>query len=232
MLTVKILFVHIERKKEGRKGADWTQLLEKSDGIVSEAVERMKGTQKSAQVSVQTRKRKLYHRVLRTLSKHRSTASLPPFSIPNTIYHIAQKKVHQHFNLREHSARVNRIFSVDFSFNFNFNPFTEFECLIRFRIKQSNIQRLVPILGSPLNETTTFREKYSVSAILAICLLRRPLLSPCRWDDFEELFGNHGAQLSTIFWEAAEHLMDARLHLITLPIEYEFFSKRVSEYKH
>ena len=60
-------------------------------------------------------------------------------------------------------------------------------------------------------------------------MLRR-LTPPARWRDLEELLGNHGLQLLEIFWEALEHFIDVKNHLITSPISADFIQPRLAGY--
>ena len=60
-------------------------------------------------------------------------------------------------------------------------------------------------------------------------VLRR-LASPARWSDLEDLFGQHASELSEIFWEGLENLIDAHLHLISEPINQCFLASRAEIY--
>lgn len=49
--------------------------------------------------------------------------------------------------------------------------------------------------------------------LITLMILKR-LSSPYLWGEFEELFGKHASQLSTMFWEGMEALIVRRSHLI------------------
>lgn len=60
-------------------------------------------------------------------------------------------------------------------------------------------------------------------------MLRR-ITTPSCWMDMEMMFGLHGAQLSEIFWEFIEDILESRTHLITASIDEHFLTSRASMY--
>ena len=84
-----------------------------------------------------------------------------------------------------------------------------------FRCTKDDFLRLVPVLGWPQALKHTKRNRYSVTPLLATCVVLQRLASPIRWATVQTLYGKHSPQLSEIFWEAIEQLLELRLHLIT-----------------
>eukprot|EP00171_Calliarthron_tuberculosum_P005259 IDg5259t1 len=96
------------------------------------------------------------------------------------------------------------------SFDFNFNAFSEGESLHQFRFRKEDVLRMCEAVAWPSSRTHTERNRYSVSPLLATCVLLRRLASPTRWRDVEVMFGKPAEHLSEIFWEALERFMDVR----------------------
>lgn len=97
---------------------------------------------------------------------------------------------------KEETVRLNLrelIFAIDFSFNFN--HFTEVDCLIKFWFTKSDIDHLIPVLAWTLNKTHTKRNRYGTSPILSACVVLRRLAAPARWTDCIRLFGKWKAHL-------------------------------------
>ena len=90
--------------------------------------------------------------------------------------------------------------------------------------------RLVAVMGWPSSRTCTRRNRYSCNPLIATCVILRRLAAPARWSDLEELFGKHASQLSEIFWEGLECLLNAREHLLTGPICPNFMGTRLAGY--
>lgn len=83
-----------------------------------------------------------------------------------------------------------------------------------FRFTVHEIQsRLVPFVASG-EKVRTGRNRYWCDSILATCVVLRRLASPARWVDLEVYFGKHRSQLSEIFWEALEGMIDKRRRLV------------------
>lgn len=104
------------------------------------------------------------------------------------------------------------------------------ECLVHFRLKKPDIYRLVNVMTWPHYKNKTRHGRNLVTQILNICIMFRRLASPCRRADIEKNFGKHTSQLSTIFWEVIERLLDTKLYLFTSAIYRNFMSTRLKEY--
>ena len=74
------------------------------------------------------------------------------------------------------------------------------------------------------------RNRYACSPLLVTCVILRRLSSPCRWRDMKLLFGRHGGQLSKMFWEGIEQMLETRVGLITGPIQSSFVCNRAPVY--
>lgn len=153
-----------------------------------------KGCLKDQRITCITARKVAYSHVLQTIARRRSSTTT------TTLMSIAKRYVRERVNYSNHYNRANNIFSIDFTFNFN--RFSESECLLYFRFCKEDIERLVSVFGWPSEKTRTSRGRYCVTPILSVCIILRLLASPCRWGDIEELFGKHGPQLSTVFWES------------------------------
>ena len=71
---------------------------------------------------------------------------------------------------------------------------------------------------------------YMCSLLLVTCVLLRRLTTTECWRDMEMLFGKHGGQLSEIFWEGLESLLEDRQHLVLSDIDSTFFSEKAELY--
>ena len=125
-------------------------------------------------------------------------------------------------------ARCNRISFADFTFNFN--RFSNLECVSNFRFRKDDIPRISHAIDWPTTLTHTKRNGFGVTPILAACILLRRFASPCRWSDVEEFFGKHASHLSEIFWETLEQFLDKRLHLLMGPIGKQFVARKAPVY--
>eukprot|EP00171_Calliarthron_tuberculosum_P004409 IDg4409t1 len=70
------------------------------------------------------------------------------------------------------------------------------------------------------------KNRYSVSPLLAACVLLRRMATPCRWRDLELQFGKHASQLSEIFWEGIEAFLAARLYLLDSNLSAQYISSK------
>ena len=131
-------------------------------------------------------------------------------------------------NLSMNLNRRNRISLTCFSFNFN--RFSEAECLNWFRFRKGDIIRLVDVAAWPQAKRSTSRNQYHTSPLLRTCVILRRLASPGRWADLEEFFGKHGPQLSEIFWEGMERFLEVRRHLLFGDIYQEFIEAKAEKY--
>ena len=110
-------------------------------------------------------------------------------------------------------CRSNRLSTAQFSFNFN--VFSDAECLSLFRFAKRDISRVTIALAWPENQNHTKKNRYAVTPLLTTCIVLRRLSSPSRWTDMEIMFGKYAAQLSEIFWESLEHFMKRRECLLS-----------------
>eukprot|EP00171_Calliarthron_tuberculosum_P009482 IDg9482t1 len=85
-------------------------------------------------------------------------------------------------------------------------------------------------LSWPSEQTHTTLNRYSVSPISSTCIFLRRLCTPSRWRDMELFFGKHASHLSETFWEAIEHLMEARSHLVTGEISVEYIHHQAARF--
>ena len=93
-----------------------------------------------------------------------------------------------------------------------------------------DIVKLVPILGWPDNQTATSRSRYSVSPILATCILLRRMAVPDRWEELCKRFGKHPSQMSEIFWENIDKFMECRGNLLLEPVPQEYLASRAQTF--
>ena len=110
-------------------------------------------------------------------------------------------------------CKSNRISTAQFSFNFNM--FSDAECLSLFRFTKRDISRVIIALAWPENQNHTKKNRYAVTPLLTTCIVLRRLSSSSRWTDMEIMFGKYAAQLSEIFWESLEHFMKRRECLLS-----------------
>lgn len=104
------------------------------------------------------------------------------------------------------------------------------QLLLLFRVCRSELCEMVEAVGWPDDMNKTSRNEYKTCPLLTTLVMLRRLASPCRWSDIECIFGKHSSQLSEIFWEGVENLMDKRAHLLTGPVSTEFIQVHASRY--
>jgi hypothetical protein len=88
----------------------------------------------------------------------------------------------------------------------------------------------MPAIAWPAHRFASTRNRYSVTPLLATCIVLRRLSTPCRWRDLEPLFGKHTSQLSEIFWECIENFLSIRENLITGELHRGFLADNASRY--
>lgn len=147
---------------------------------------------------------------------------------PQTLGMLAERYIGERKNVQNHVILKNEIYNIDFSFNFN--RFTDLECLLLLRFRKKDIVRLIPVIAWPVLKLHTSRNRYAVTPILATCILLRRLATPARWTDLIRLFGKWPPQMSEIFWESLEHMLHYRKHLITDSIGSDFMRQRAEMY--
>lgn len=133
-----------------------------------------------------------------------------------TLYSTPWHKVRILRQLREQEvdrslslARSNRISCC----TFNFNLFSDEECMRNFLFRRSELPDLMKLIG--WTSGSTGRNRYSCKQIAAACILARRLAYPCGWSEVEEMFGMRASALFEVFWEASIFLYDSRSHLVT-----------------
>lgn len=167
--------------------------------------------------------------ILQVLGKRRLTARNSSFTrtpVFITVAENVQKLTQEYQGL---ISRSNRISSS--SFYFNFNAFTDSDCIRQFRFKKRDVLELVSALRFPNQFYSTSRNRYSTSGLLSTCVLLRRLSSAMNWNDMELMFGKHGSHLFEIFWEAVQKALDERGHLLhTSVLPSLFFKNRLQLY--
>lgn len=71
-------------------------------------------------------------------------------------------------DFRGHMRRTKLISLTQFSFNFN--SFTDADCLHHFRFSKADVIKIVPVIGLPELQWHTNRGRYSVSPLLSTCI--------------------------------------------------------------
>lgn len=188
----------------------------------------VRGRQKDYRTSLLRRQKVHLQVALCHSARRRSRFEDSEFCQTKTTVALAVKFSHALTDYHFSMMRNKRISELDFSFNFN--AFTNLDCLHHFRFEKRHVSDLVSVMGWPPTKLRTTRNRYRVTPILATCTVLRRLSAPARWRDLEELFGKHGPQLSEIFWEAVEFFLDARKHLVTAAISQQFIAERAELY--
>ena len=96
---------------------------------------------------------------------------------------------------------------------FNFNAYTDEECLMDFCFRQSELPISMKIIR--WDRRRTKRNGYVCDSITATCLSARRLSSPCRWADLEKMFDMHTSALIKIFYGTINELSSGKKHLMT-----------------
>ena len=99
--------------------------------------------------------------------------------------------------LREYNFQLRRSLRISItSFDDHRFPFMSDNVLLSlFRFRRDDIMRVVQVMSWPLNRKRTKRNRYSVTPLLATCVVLRRLASATRWRDLEEVFCRHTSQL-------------------------------------
>jgi nuclease HARBI1 len=82
----------------------------------------------------------------------------------------------------------------------------------------------------PAHRCASKRNRYSVTPLLATCIVLRRISTSCRWRDLELLCGKHTSQLSEIFWECIENFLSIRENLIYGELHSGFLADNASRY--
>lgn len=137
---------------------------------------------------------------------------------------MARRAAMLRHHLREIVSRSARIALKDF----DLNDYDERRALRDFRFLTSEIRtKLVGFFA--WNKSRTDRNRYKCDGLLATCVVLRRLASPARWEDLAEDFGKFPGQLSEIFWESLERMLEVRGHLV-LNWRDDLMSRRAAMY--
>lgn len=104
------------------------------------------------------------------------------------------------------------------------------QLLLLFRVCRAELPLIVEAVGWHDELLRTKRNEYGTCPLLTTLIILRRLASPCRWADVEGIFGKHCSQLSEIFWEGVENMIERRGHLLTGPISTDFMHQHASKY--
>lgn len=85
-----------------------------------------------------------------------------------------------------------------------FPTLSDFKCLYLFSFGKKGTGELLRHFRWDLN-VTKLNKYYEKGNTVLFVVLRR-FVSPCRWEDLEEIFGKKGPVLSEIFWEGVKFL--------------------------
>jgi len=185
--------------------------------------------QKDHQVSKLRDRLDTWQAVFKLISKRRLQGLKSSFTQTTTLIGIAEKLKHLKTEYSRLIGRSNRISTS--SFAFNFNSFSDSECLRQFRFRKADIVKLINALGLDDNYWSTSRNRYMTSGLLTTCVILKRLSSPMNWADLEIMFGKHSSQLSEIFWEGVESVMNKRGHLLRETVlSSAFFQSRFDFY--
>lgn len=98
-----------------------------------------------------------------------------------------------------------------------------------FRFNHDGIKVMVTFLSWSLQKLRTSTSRYSVTPLLATCIILRRLCTPCRWSDLEMTFFKHASQLSEIFWDGIVSFVDDRKLLLSGPIPSSYISPKAAD---
>lgn len=185
-----------------------------------------RGRQSDHSVTIAALRFRKWRFALRTIAPRRLRAPASIYGSTTALLFCVKGYAAQRKEYSRYIQRSNRISLSEFSFNFN--SLTDSCCLSLFRFTKKDIGRLVTAVGWV--GFLTERNRYSCSPLLVACVILRRLTTPSRWRDLEFLFGRHGAQLSEIFWEGVEQMLEDRCDLITGPINSSFLANRAHIY--
>lgn len=191
----------------------------------------MSGRQKDYQTEKVTKQKQVNDVILQVITRARlghvtgafhGVVALDGLAVVCRRFLSERNKTIAHLDNREHNFAT--------AFAFNFNSFSHFYCLIQFRFTKKNTLRLLPVLLQSPEKHHTKGNRYGISPILAARIILRLIASPTRWTDCERMFEKWASQLTEIFWEGIEHFVDARLYLITDPIDKQFIKRNGKMY--
>ena len=119
-------------------------------------------------------------------------------------------RAHQEYsNIERLKIRTRHVRSV----YFNLNVLSDHQCLTDFRFKKKDIGLLCEMVDWP---GVTVRNEYRCDRVTAICSFLYRLAITCRWYDHELKFGHFTSQLSEVFWEHVELVVEKYGHVLTL----------------
>jgi len=161
------------------------------------------------------------------LWRRRRTSTTSAFPQTATLLALGSRVCREMVESERIQARAYRISTTDF--NFNFNAMGDGECLINFRLIESDVIRIMKAVAWPPTKYRTERNGYRVDPLLATCVVLHHVSSPARWVDLEEFFGKWSA-LSEIFWESLEAMVDTNGRRLLMEGSMEMMTKRASAY--
>lgn len=111
-----------------------------------------------------------------------------------------------------HDVRRIRLRSLQMKTHyFNLNAFSNEQALRDFRFRVCDIPTISDVTGWA---GKTKRNRYRCDPLTAFCIILRKLFSTCRWKDVEFMFGIRSSDLSEVFWEVVESLVEGKGHLV------------------
>lgn len=150
------------------------------------------------------------------------------FSSSACLCWIARNYVQPINYLPNHLHRTKSISGTDVTFNFN--AISEAAYLLHLRFQKPHLLQLVQVMGWPHNRMHTNHNRNGLKPILACFVVLRWLAAPAHWRDLEDILRKHGPQLSKILWEAIEHFVHERQHLMTDMISGCFLAPKIEKY--
>ena len=170
-----------------------------------------------------------WKRIIPIIFKKRREDPASTFS-SNRLFLIVANNLLRKFG--EYNFQLRRPLRISLtSFDDNRFPFMSDDVLLSlFRFRRDDIMRVVEVMSWPLNRKRTKHNRYSVTPLLATCVVLRRLASATRWRDLEQIFGGHKSQLSEIFWEALMVFVSERVGLVMDIVCAPFWSGLYSGY--
>ena len=83
-----------------------------------------------------------------------------------------------------------------------------------FRFCKQDSTRMMSAGAWEPRKRTTKRKRINLTTLVATGVILRRFVSPGKWKDPDILIGKHASQMSEIFWEALEHMLEAKLDRI------------------
>lgn len=144
------------------------------------------------------------HEVIQFIAKRRSAGGERSFSGAKGLFVQAGRYVRRQMDIKAHYNPFNRIFAIDFTFNFNSSQTLTAFCTLDLEDATSSAWFLF-FLGQRKIHLQHLR------TMLSECILLWRFTAPCPGVDAVEVFGKHGLQLLNILFEITGHLLESRL---------------------